>query len=253
MRKSAALVVGICAFLAMAASSEDRGRAIATELGCLSCHGEQFEGKRVFDQPDMATLWSSNLTRAMPRYTDAQLAKVIGTGERPDGSKLWYMDAAPYAVLTPADMRALIGFLRKAPAVGENHPRIRMGPRFAEAIKAGHARPESDTLARDLANPAADLGARHALGRYLARTRCGVCHSPDLSGAKEPQDGDPPNLTVAASYTREQFRTLVRTGKGIGGRELGEMSTESRKRFAKMDDAAIDAMHRYLVARAERL
>lgn len=229
-----------------------RGKYLATVLGCASCHGAHLDGHKVLSDPTIAMLYSANLTRRVPHYTDAQLDRVIRTGKRPDGSVLWWMDAAPYAVLRREDMRALIGYLRSVPPKGVDHPRIVKGPRFVKAEQGGRARPESTTLASDLAHPAPDLGAATAEGRYLARTRCGVCHAPALTGTPDPQPGDPPDLKVAATYTRTQFRALVLTGKARGNREIGEMSTEARKRFAGMDGREVDAIYAYLKARASR-
>lgn len=229
-----------------------QGKRLATELGCHSCHDDALTGKRLFASADGATLYSSNLTTAVRTYTDRQLDHVIRTGERPDGTRLWYMDAAPYAVLTPEKMKAIRAYLRGLRPVGTDHPRIKMGPRFLKAVQAGQAKPESATLDADLARPAVDLGPRHARGRYLARTRCGVCHAPDLGGTADPQPGDPPDLAIAGSYDRAEFRRLLQRGEAPGGKPIGEMATEARKRFARLSDGAADAIYDYLAARARR-
>ena len=242
-------LAGVAGRAAPVKADVQRGKYLATVLGCTSCHGTKLDGHDMFDDATIAVLYSSNLSRRVPRYTDAQLDAVIRTGKRPDGSILWWMDAAPYAVLRKEDMRALIAFLRSAPPTGIDHPRIKMGPRFLKAMQAGRIRPESATLARDLANPAPDLGPATAEGRYLARTRCGVCHAPNLTGTPDPQPGDSPDLKIAAGYTQAQFRTLVLTGKARGNREVGEMSTEARKRFSGMKVEEVDAILAYLKAR----
>lgn len=231
-----------------AAASVDSGRDIATRSGCLSCHGPTLAGRKTFDEPTVATLYASNLSRVAPRYSDRALERTIRTATRPDGSHLWFM-AAPYAHLSAGDMRRLIAFIRSVPPNGDDHPRIRMGPRFIKAIKAGRVQPEALEQARDTAIPV-ELGPAHARGRYLARTICAGCHWPSLNGMPKPQAGDAPNLSVAAAYDRAQFRTLLHTGKAIGGREVGIMSEESRKRFAGLRDADVDAIHAYLKARA---
>jgi mono/diheme cytochrome c family protein len=204
----------------------------------------------VIDEPTVATLWSSNLSRVAPRYSDRALEAVIRTGVRPDDSHLWMMAAAPYAALSRTDMRDLIAFIRSVPPAGEDHPRIRMGPRFIKAVTARRLQPEAIEQARDK-GVAVDLGAAHSRGRYLARTICAGCHYPSLNGFPDAKDGDAPNLTVAAGYDRDEFRTLLRTGKATGGRTVGVMSEESPKRFAGLSDADIDAIRAYLVARAK--
>ena len=231
-----------------ARSSTARGRAIATRSGCLSCHGADLSGKPILSDPTIAILFSSNLTRVAPRYTDAGLDVTIRTGVRPDGSRLWFM-AAPYAALNTGDMADLIAFLRSRPAAGDDHGRICMGPRFIKAVNEGRLQPEAVEQARDRIVPP-DFGPRHARGRYLARTICAGCHYPSLGGMPNARAGDAPDLIVAAGYDRDQFRALLHNGKAPGGREVGLMSEESRKRFASLSNADVDAIGAYLVKRA---
>lgn len=226
------------------------GQQLATILGCQSCHTSSLAGKAMVGDPTIGTLYSANLTRAVPRYDDRTLERVIRTGVRPDGSHLWFMAAAPYAVLDRSDMRDLIAYLRSVPTTGEDRPRLRMGPRFLRAVKAGRLRPEGLDLPDALAHPAPDLGPLLARGRYLARTACGGCHMPALTGVKDRQPGDAPDLVVAAAYDRDRFRTLMRTGQGLSGRDLGDMKDAARERFARLPDSDIDAIHDYLVARS---
>ncbi|WP_185965076.1 c-type cytochrome [Glacieibacterium frigidum] len=228
-----------------------RGAKLATVLGCHDCHGAGLTGKPVIDDPTIAKLNSSNLTRAVPRYTDRELARVLQRGVRPDGSHLWYMDAAPYAVMSPADLRDLIAYLRSVPPEGADQPRLVIGPRMLKAVQAGRFKPESATLAHDLAHPPFDGGPRLARGRYLARTACAGCHTPSLGGVKDPQAGDPPDLNVAAAYSQAEFRTMMRAGKGPGDRDLGDMTKAVQARFAAMPIADVDALHDYLSARAK--
>jgi cytochrome c553 len=249
MRRIFATGLGLFASASLAATPPDSGKAIATRSGCLSCHGPTLAGRALFDDPTIAILYSSNLSRAAPRYSDRALERTIRAATRPDGSHLWQM-AAPYAHLSTTDMRQLIHFIRSVPPNGDDHPRIRIGPRFLKAAHAGRIQPEAIEQAQDTETPP-DLGPRHARGRYLARTICAGCHWPSLNGYPHPQDGDAPNLDIAAGYDRAQFRTLLHTGKAIGDREVGVMSEEARKRFADLSDTDVDLIHDYLTARAE--
>lgn len=248
MRIGIFIAIGLAAATIGAAAPPDRreGERLATLLGCRDCHGASLQGKAMLTDPSIAIFYSANLTRALPHYTDAELDHVLSTGERPDGTRLWYMDAAPYAVMTPADKRALFAWLRSVRPSGPAHPRIVMGPRFRKAVEAGHVRPESATLERDLAHPPRDLGPATARGRYLARTVCAGCHAPSLKGPDDPQPGDPPSLAIVAGYDRAAFRTLMKTGLAPGGRKVGEMTKASLDRLHVMPDGDIDALHAYL-------
>lgn len=231
------------------ATPVQRGEAVATRSGCLSCHGPNLTGRAILSDATIATLYAANLTRVAPTYTDRQLETIIRTGVRPDGSHLWLM-AAPYRLLTKTDLADLIAYIRSLPPQGKPTPRIRMGPRFLKAVRAGRLQPEAIEQARDTVVPP-DFGPRFARGRYLARTICAGCHYPSLNGLPDRQAGDAPNLVVAAGYDRDQFRTLLRTGKAIGGRDVGVMSEESAKRFAQLPDGEIDAIWAYLRRRAQ--
>lgn len=230
------------------ATAVQRGKAVATRSGCLSCHGLNLTGRAILNDPTIAILYAANVTRAAPVYTDRQLEKVIQTGVRPDGSHLWFM-AAPYRFLAKADLADLIAYIRSLQPQGSPTPRIQIGPRFLMAVRAGRLQPEAIEQARDKVVPP-DFGPGFERGRYLARTICAGCHYPSLNGLPDRQPGDAPNLLVAAGYDRDQFRTLLRTGKAVGGRDVGVMSEESPKRFAQLSDGDIDAIWIYLRRRA---
>ncbi|WP_296595242.1 c-type cytochrome [Phenylobacterium sp.] len=224
----------------------ERGAQLARALGCADCHGADFTGHKVSHNDQIAILYSSNLTRALPRYSDAAFRTVLTTGARPDGSRLWYMDAAPYAVLSDADLRDLLAFLRTLAPTGADHPRIRTTPAFDELVRTGALTPESATLATDLANPPQPTTPPNERGRYLARTYCAGCHAPSLRGFTPPQPGDPPDLAAVAAYSRDDFRALMSKGQGLAGHDIGEMAEAARKRFSQLPVQDVDALHDYL-------
>ena len=105
------------------------GAYIATSLAhCMECHskpaeggggdllnglgagGQQFRGPWGVSQ-------APNITPSgVGHYSDAELKKVITTGERPDGSKLKPpMATAYYAHMTDKDLTAVIAYLRSIP------------------------------------------------------------------------------------------------------------------------------------------
>ena len=62
----------------------------------------------------------------------------------------------------------------------------------------------------------------------------------------------PPNLDIAGAYDLEQFRTLLRTGVPPSGKNLDMMSSVAKRDFSHFTDDEIEALHGYLVARAQR-
>jgi len=222
------------------------GAELAQALGCADCHSGDFTGHKVSRNDQIAVLYSSNLTRVLPNYSDAAFKTVLTTGMRPDGSRLWYMDAAPYAVLSDADLRDLLTFLRTLEPKGPQHPRIRTTPAFKELVQAGIVKPESATLAADLANPPQPTTPPNERGRYLARTYCAGCHAPSLRGFAPAQPGDPPDLAAVAAYPKDDFRQLLSKGQGLNGHAIGDMAEAAQKRFSRLPVGDVDAIHDYL-------
>jgi cytochrome c553 len=227
------------------------GRRVAQIEGCISCHGEKLDGHLVEDDARLALAWSSNLSLLLPRWNDATVERTLRSGRRPDGSAMWFMPTYVHARLSPADMRDLIGWLRTVPMTGHDHPPLKRGSQFEAAL--AHGMQDSAAQAARLAPRAAiDVGAEHARGRYLAQIACSECHGPDLHGVSKPQPGQPPDLAAAAAYDPAQFRALLRTGRGLGGRDLGEMTQYGPERFAGLTDEEIEQLHDYLVTRSQK-
>jgi mono/diheme cytochrome c family protein len=102
-----------------------RGRYIVTALThCFECHDRGSGSSVASDQgPDQKDHlfrgpWGviaapSIAPEALTAYTDTQLAKVVTTGVRPDGSSLTGpMPIAAYAGLKPDDLAAIMAYLR---------------------------------------------------------------------------------------------------------------------------------------------
>jgi mono/diheme cytochrome c family protein len=204
-----------------------------------------------WSEPGFGKLWTANLTRAVPRYTDEQLARVITEGRRPD-RELWEMPSHLFTHLTGEDMSALIAFLRSTAPTGP----VRPEPFFEEGarreIAAGQFTSSYAQVKEKGAGWPPDAGPEHALGRYVVRSTCAECHGLDLRGGKPYATAKPrPDLRMAAAYDSEQFRRLLRTGKAAGNRELTLMSTVARGRYKHFTDAEVDAVHQYLKKVAE--
>jgi len=54
-------------------------------------------------------------------------------------------------------------------------------------------------------------------------------------------------LAIAAAYDLEAFRTVLRTGVPLGGRQLRTMDRVARRDFSHLTDEEIAAIHAYLV------
>jgi cytochrome c553 len=227
------------------------GARLGIVLGCTGCHDADLTGHIWSDDPRQAILYSSNLSRALPRYSDAGLARAIRFGVRPDGSELWIMPSQIFTRLSAPDLAALIAWLRTRPPAGADHPRVAIGPLGRAMIERGEIE-TSAALARRSRNVSPPrLDGRHDWARYLTRSTCAECHGLDLAGRQIIGENErAPDLAIAAGYSRAQFRHLLRTGMPVGGRTLPLMGPIARDRFAHLTDREVDAIYDYLVARA---
>ena len=158
------------------------GERVAHVLGCAGCHGPDLRGQPWDEEADYAISYSSNLTRALPAYSDAQLERAVREGVRADGAPLWGMPSHLFTHLDPADLAAVTAWLRTRPPGGDVHPRIVFGPRGRRAVASGEYRPAPALVQADRDRYPPEVGGGHALARYIVRATCAECHGIDLKG-----------------------------------------------------------------------
>lgn len=221
------------------------GERISWALGCHGCHGNELHGKR-FDE-----LYASNLTREVPKYSDAQLDRLIRSGIHPTGREVWAMPSEVFQHLSDADLEAIIAYLRTLEPAGEPTGKpLPFEPDAQKLIAEGKIMPAAQTVLQTKAKTPPDLGETHALGRYVTMVTCAECHGPELKG----QEGDTPDLIVAGGYSRDEFETLMTKGIPSGGRKFKNplMGEVARSRFGHFTPHERYALYAYLKARAER-
>lgn len=230
------------------ASIAEGGR-IALIHGCRGCHARDMSGQVWEDDAWFGRQNAPSLTEAAQRYSDAELARIIRRGVRPDGRSVWSMTSEMFAPLSDADLGKIIAYIRSAPPVAGLPRLFAPGPLARWEIVRGDYRPaaelvwETDSITAAGYFPAGDEA--HARGAYLARTSCPECHNLRLQG----YPGDTPDLAIAAGYTPEQFAHFFATGEALGGRELPLMSLMARNRFSNFTDEEEAALYAYLVDR----
>jgi cytochrome c553 len=228
-----------------AAALRAHGERLSWTLGCRGCHGEDLQGHRFYER------YASNLTRELPKYSDAEIERVLRTGVPRDGRELWGMPSEIFQHLSAADMRALIAHLRTLTPLGKpTQPPLPWTREGIDAIKAGELKPAAVFVRERKAVAPLDLGARYARGRYITMVTCAECHGPDLNG----HGTFTPNLIVAGAYTRAEFETLLTKGVPAGGRKAKNplMGEVARERFVRLMPHERDELYAYLKARAEK-
>lgn len=234
-----------------AAGEVAHGERLGRVLGCIGCHGDDLTGED-WSEPGYGTLWTANLTRAAPLYSDAELAAAIRSGRRGDGSEMWEMPSHLFTMLSEGDMAALIAYLRSRPPAGALHPRPSFGPLARREIAAGTWTSSAAQVRAEGRTWPPQAPGEHALGRYIVRATCAECHGMDLAGGRpNPEAALRPDLAVVGAYERADFHRLLRTGIAAGNRRLGMMGGVARGRYAHLTGREMDSIYDYLKARAE--
>jgi len=229
-----------------AAALVTQGERVSRVLGCRGCHRDNLQGGAFFER------YASNLTRELPKYSDAQIERVLRTGVPRDNRELWGMPSEIFQHLSAADMKALIAYLRTLQPAGKpTQPPKPWSKEAKDLMAQGAIKSAKDTVAADKPLGPVDLGPKFALGRYITRVTCAECHGPKL-------EGDPvfkvPNLVAAGAYSRAEFETLMTKGVPSGGRKLKNplMGEVARERFVHFTPHERDALYAYLKTRAEK-
>ena len=231
-------------------ASVTEGHRLAMVRGCSGgCHGAGIEGGVFVDNLFLARLIAPNLTTAVRRYSNSDLARIIRRGVRPDGSSVIGMPSEMFSGLTDADLGKILAYLHSVPPQSGPAPERRLGPIARVGLVAGKFRPAAELVHRAdlLSGSWASQADSTAPGAYLARTSCTECHGLDLRG------GDPaPDLRIAAGYSFEAFRGLMRRGKALGNLELPLMSPVARQRFSHLTEQELRDLYTFLMVRAAR-
>ncbi len=211
------------------------GRHVAEIRGCTDCHGEDMGGSVFADEMPVFLLSASNLTSgeggvAGQYRTDADWVRAIRHGVGPDGKPLLFMPSYEYRAMGPRDVGALVGWLKSLEPVDRALPASAVGPVGRGLFVAGKlpllAAELIDHEDRSFSQP--ETGVTVEYGRYVASS-CVGCHNAGYSGGPIP--GVPPEWPAAANltphaestfreWTKEDFRTLSRTGRRPDGREV---------------------------------
>jgi len=251
------------------------GKRLAT-LVCNKCHlGEsgKLTGKRIADlPPQFGKAWSANITHdtkyGAGRYTDGELAYLLRTGIKRDGSYAppWM---PKFPLLSDYDLHSVIAYLRSdAPeleAVSEAQPISQ--PSFFGKFLCYVAFKPFEYPAAPI--PAPIVTDKVAFGKYIATAKldCYGCHGPNFEtgDALKPENSPgyfsggnimpdlegnkiitrnltPDKTTGIGNWTEEQFIKAVKYGQRDGKPAL----RYPMEPFAAMTDEEASAIWAYL-------
>lgn len=267
---AAAFALGVAGLSSGAnAASVDRGDYLVNSImACGSCHtpigatgfvAEQALAGRLVEKVDAFTAIAPNITPAgrIKDWSDAELAKAIREGVRPDGSIIGPpMPFEVYKDISDDDLQSVVAYLRTIPAV-ENDPgvstyNIPLPPAYGPPVTSVAAIAEGVTV---------------EYGDYLANAlgHCTVCHSKineqgmvqldTMLGSGGNAFHGPWGTVVSsnitpyglADYTDEQLAALITRGERPDGTMLtGPMAIPFYARMKADDVSAIIAYLRTL-------
>ena len=229
----------------------ETGEHLAYVFGCAGCHGEDLNG-RVLSEDFLYGRWSSaNLPRLAATYSDEDFARAIRHGVKKNARSVLGMPSPPLFDMRDEDLAPIIAFIRTKTDLGEKHPANTAGILFRWDMLHGIFPPEASLIDHQAQRRIYDLSNPIERGEYIARNACSECHGMHFEGDPEGTGpGFAPPLTIAAAYSIDDFKHLMRTGEPLGGRDLKLMDEVARGRFVHFTDEEVEAIHAFLVDRA---
>ena len=235
-------------------ASIQRGNHIAHTRGCTECHGTDFGGHKVIDDPAMGLMSGPNLTGGQGSITQTfnndDWVRAIRHGVAKDGHAFVLMPSIEFSHFSDDDLGALIAYLKTLPVVDRDRVPITVGPVARALILAGKVQLAAEHIDHvGLVPPVVIPGVTVEYGRYLA-SGCAGCHGEQLAGGRIP--GGPPswpharNLTPAgdlAKWTEADFFRALKTSVRPDGLKLSPVMPVA---FGQLNDTEIKALWTYL-------
>ncbi len=231
--------------------SIERGERLYAIWNCRECHGADAAG-RTEDVPP-GQMHIANLTLIANEWSSQDWVRAVRHGVAPSGRPLRIMPANEYNHMSDEDLGDIIAYVRSLPQRGAPRGSPELNA-FGKVFVALDLMPIAPLPAEEIDHdaprpPAPEPGPTVEYGRYLS-VPCAHCHGETMAGGEKRFFPMPiANITMhesgIGSWTREDFVTLMRTGRRPDGRRVDQenMNTERTSRFT---DDELDALWAYL-------
>jgi len=230
----------------------ERGRHLVVTRGCADCHGKDFGGAKVVDDPMIGQLHGPNLTRGkggVPSgFSDADYVRAIRHGVDRTGRAFVLMPSQEYSFLSDQDLGAMIAYLKTLPAVDRERGPVTLGPLGKVLVAVGEIKLAGAEIDHTAKRPETVVeGVTAKYGGYLA-AGCTGCHGSNLSGGKVP--GAPPEWPAAANltpfagtgvaqWTEQEFLVAMRTFKRPDGSQISPVMPAGVGQMTQQELSAI--------------
>jgi mono/diheme cytochrome c family protein len=228
---------------------------VGARYGCVECHGADFGGGTMIDDPAMGTILGKNMTSgkgsAVAAYTAADWDRKVRHGIAPSG-RSGPMPSRDYVNMSDRELSDIVAYIRSVPPVDRVVPEPTLGPVGRVLVATGTLKSAADEIGAQrmehpLDPPAAEVSV--AFGAHLLHV-CTGCHRPNLEGG--PIAGGPPdwlpasNLTPGpeglAGWTEADFVKVMREGLKRDGSPVGAPMSMMNKYGQAMTDTELSAM-----------
>lgn len=217
---------------------------MAKIVGCWAgCHGPRGEGGYEHIE-GVVKHTAPTLSQVMPLYTDEELVRLVRYGVKRDGRTALGMISYTFWALSDEDLANIVAHLRKQPVATPVSRELELGLRGRIALATGTWAVSAEQVDRTIPRwGELPQNSPFERGRYLASITCSECHGLNFDG-NELEGG--PSLAILSIYTPESFQHLLRTGEGVGGRDLGFMGEVAREAFSLFTDEEISDLYTFL-------
>lgn len=227
---------------------------------CVECHGRDFGGGTMIDDPKIGRLLGPNLTAGAggvtAGYTAGDWDRIVRHGLRRDGSAA-VMPAGDFVSMTDRELSDIIAYIQSRPPVDRVSEPVSFGPLGALLVATGgfplSAEEIPDHAAAHVVEPPA-AEATAAFGAHLVQV-CTGCHGQELRGGPIP--GAPPDWIPAANltqhadglkgWTRDDFVRAMRESVRPDGRALRPPMTQMAPYAQRMTDIELAALWAWLL------
>lgn len=230
---------------------------VEARYACGECHGHDFGGGTMIDDPMIGALLGPNLTSGKGSrtlaYQSADWDRMVRHGVKPDGHPS-PMPSKDFVAMSDRELSDIVAYIRSLPPVDDEIPAPTFGP-LGKVLLATGAFELSATVHPDHAAPHVVEPPPEAVdavfGGHIAQA-CTGCHRRDFSGG--PVIGGPPDWPPAANltptglngWTYEDFTRALLEGKRPDGTPLRTPMAEMPKFAQRMSETELRAMWAYL-------
>lgn len=239
----------------------ERGRHLTeTFYACGECHGANFGGGTMIDDPAIGQVLGANLTTGQGsrtlKYQAADWDRMVRHGVKPDGTPT-PMPSKDFFMMSDRELSDIVSFIRSKPPVDHQVTTVTLGPLGTVLLATGQielsadVHPTKHVLTHAALPPASVADAN--FGKHLAQT-CSGCHGATFAGG--PIVGGPPdwppakNLTPTglAGWSYEDFLRALKEGKSKNGTALREPMATMPKFARNMTETELQALWSYIKA-----